>query len=204
MSLRDDIRSALSSVAASLPDAAHTLAHGEFENGVAVQGSSCYIAAPISADEPAEATRLIVDASRFPTLANGHAVSFDGSLRVVTSLVADPVSATLTVGVSQPFEQWPVIYSIRRRSGNSVRANKFPLDILLLENGTASGALDAFGPTASVSYTAIIRRDDWPENTDPEPADTIDAVCDGVSVALKVSSSVRHDGWYILNCRTRG
>ena len=78
-----------------------------------------------------------------------------------------------------------------------------PLDILLLENGTADNFSDALAPTYATAYTVAVRLADWPEVSSPEPSDTIEVAPDGHPLILKVSTVTRHGGWYILKCRTR-
>lgn len=204
MGLREDFRNALGSIAAAVPDATHTLRHGEDEHGAVVQSSSRDFTEPVSDTAPAEAARYIANAADFPTLDEGAAVELDGSLRVVVSMKTDPVGATFTVGLSAEFEKCPAAYTGTRREAGHVRQIKHPLDILLLENGTADNYTDALAPTYATAYTAAIRRADWPEVSDPEPSDTIGVAPGGHPLPLKVSTVTRHDGWYILKCRTRG
>jgi hypothetical protein len=117
---------------------------------------------------------------------------------------SDPVGATFTVGLSAEFEKCPAAYKGTRREDGKARTIRHPLDILILESGTADNFTDAIAPTYATAYTAAIRRADWPEVTDPEPSDTIEVAPDGHPLTLKVSTVTRHGGWYILKCRTRG
>ena len=204
MGLREDFRNALGSIAAAVPDATHTMRHGENENGAVVQSSSRNFAEPVSDTAPAEAASFIANAADFPTLDEGAAVELDGSLRAVVSMKTDAVGATVTVGLSAEFEKCPAAYTGTRREAGHVRQIKHPLDILLLESGTADLPTDALAPTYATAYIAAIRRTDWPEVSDPEPSDTIEVAPDGHPLTLKVSTVTRHGGWYILKCRTRG
>lgn len=204
MGLREDFRNALGSIAAAVPDATHTMRHGENENGAVVQSSSRNFAEPVSDAAPAEAASFVANAADFPTLDEGAAVELDGSLRAVVSMKIDAVGATVTVGLSAEFEKCPAAYTGTRREAGHVRQIKHPLDILLLENGTADNFADALAPTYATAYTVAIRRDDWPEVTAPDPSDTIEVAPGGHPLTLKVSTVTRHDGWYILKCRTRG
>lgn len=204
MGLREDFRNALGSIADAMPDATHRLRHGENEQGPVVQSRSRDFAETVSETEPAEVTRVIANAGLFPTLDDGEAVELDGSLRVVTSLKTDPIGATFTVGLSAEFEKTPATYRGTRRENGSRREIIHPLDVLTLENGTADNFADALAPTYATAYVVAIRREDWPEVTNPEPSDTIEIAKDGYAVALKVSTATRHDGWFILKCRTRG
>lgn len=204
MSLREDFRNALGSIAAAVPEAVRTMRHGETEQGAVVQSSSRDFAETVSDAAPAEAARYVANAADFPTLEQGAAVELGESLRVVVSMKTDPVGATFTVGLSAEFEKCPAAYKGTRRENGKARTIQHPLDILLLENGTADNYTDALAPTYATAYIAAIRRTDWPEVSDPEPSDTIEVAPDGHPLTLKVSTVTRHGGWYILKCRTRG
>lgn len=204
MSLREDFRNALGSIAAAVPEAVRTMRHGETEQGAVVQSSSRDFAEAVSDAAPAEAARYVANAADFPTLEQGAAVELGESLRVVVSMKTDPVGATFTVGLSAEFEKCPAAYKGTRRENGKARTIQHPLDILLLENGTADNFADALAPTYATAYIAAIRRADWPEVSDPEPSDTIEVAPDGHPLTLKVSTVTRHGGWYILKCRTRG
>lgn len=204
MSLREDFRNALGSIAAAVPEAVRTMRHGETEQGAVVQSSSRDFAEAVSDAAPEEAARYVANAADFPTLEQGAAVELGESLRVVVSMKTDPVGATFTVGLSAEFEKCPAAYKGTRRENGKARTIQHPLDILLLENGTADNYTDALAPTYATAYIAAIRRADWPEVSDPEPSDTIEVAPDGHPLTLKVSTVTRHGGWYILKCRTRG
>lgn len=204
MGLREDFRNALGSIAAAVPEAVRTMRHGETEQGAVVQSSSRDFAEAVSDAAPAEAARYVANAADFPTLEQGAAVELGESLRVVVSMKADPVGATFTVGLSAEFEKCPAAYKGTRRENGKARTIQHPLDILLLENGTADNYTDALAPTYATAYIAAIRRADWPEVTEPEPSDVLEVAPDGHPFALKVSAVTRHDGWYIMKCRTRG
>ena len=204
MSLREDFRNALGSIAAAVSEAVRTMRHGETEQGAVVQSSSRDFAEAVSDAAPAEAARYVANAADFPTLEQGAAVELGESLRVVVSMKTDPVGATFTVGLSAEFEKCPAAYKGTRRENGKARTIQHPLDILLLENGTADNYTDALAPTYATAYIAAIRRADWPEVSDPEPSDTIEVAPDGHPLTLKVSTVTRHGGWYILKCRTRG
>lgn len=203
MGLRDDFRDAMNTIITAAADAAHTMRHGEAEVGQVVQSSSREFAEPVTADAPAEAARYICNAANFPTLERGEAVEIDDTLRVVVSLKEDPVGATFTAGMSAPFEKTPATYSGKRRDTGSVRQLWFPVAALYIENGVADNFTNAAAPTYATGYTLAIRREDWQDATDPEVADAVEIAPDGYAIPLKVSAVTRHDGWYILNCRTR-
>jgi len=204
MSLREDFRNALGSIAAAVPEAVRTMRHGEWEQGAVVQSSSRNFAASVSDTAPAEAAWYVANAADFPTLDEGAAVELGESLRVVVSMKSDPVGATFTVGLSAEFEKCPAAYKGTRRENGKARTIQHPLDVLLLETGTADNYADALAPTYATAYTVAVRRTDWPEVTEPEPSDVLEVAPGGHPFALKVSTVTRHDGWYILKCRTRG
>jgi len=204
MSLREDFRNALGSIAAAVPEAVRTMRHGETEQGAVVQSSSRDFAEAVSDAAPEEAARYVANAADFPTLEQGAAVELGESLRVVVSMKTDPVGATFTVGLSAEFEKCPAAYKGTRRENGKARTIQHPLDILLLENGTADNYADALAPTYATAYIAAIRADDWPETSAPDPSDTIEVAPGGHPLVLKVSTATRHGGWYILKCRTRG
>lgn len=203
MGLREDFRNALGAIATAAPEAVRTMRHGETEQGAVVQSSSRDFAEAVSDAAPAEVARYVANAADFPTLEQGAAVELGESLRVVVSMKTDPVGATFTVGLSAEFEKCPAAYKGTRRENGKARTIQHPLDILLLENGTADNYTDALAPTYATAYIAAIRRTDWPEVSDPEPSDTIEVAPDGHPLTLKVSTVTRHGGWYILKCRTR-
>ena len=204
MALREDFRNALGAIATAVPEAARTMRHGEWESGPVVQSSSRDIAEAVSDAAPGEAARYVANAADFPTLERGAAVELGESLRVVVSLKEDAVGATFTVGLSAEFEICPAAYKGTRRENGRARTIQHPLDILLLENGTADNYTDALAPTYAEAYLVAIRGADWPESSAPEPSDTIEVAPDGHPLTLKVSTVTRHGGWYILKCRTRG
>ena len=203
MGLREDFRNALGSIAAAVPEAVRTMRHGETEQGAVVQSSSRDFAEAVSDASPSEAARYVANAADFPTLELGAAVELGESLRVVVSMKSDPVGATFTIGLSAEFEKCPAAYKGTRRENGKARTIQHPLDILLLENGTADNFSDALAPTYATAYTVAVRLADWPEVSSPEPSDTIEVAPDGHPLILKVTTVTRHGGWYILKCRTR-
>ena len=212
MGLREDFRSALGAIAAAAPEATATMRHGE-ESGAIVQASSRDFAGSVSDAAPDEAARYVANAADFPTLEVGSAVEISvadtsrmssPSFRAVVSMKEDAVGATITIGLSAEFDKCPASYSGTRRIAGAVRTLRHSIDVLLLEGGTADNYTDALAPTYATAYTVAIRRADWPEESDPEVSDTIEAAPDYGAIVLKVSTVTRHGGWYILKCRTRG
>jgi hypothetical protein len=188
----------------SLSGCSEVLRHGEQYATVTCVGTSQRGGDEVSDAGVSENCRVLANVADFPVLQIGDAVELGTSLRVVTSCNSGPINVLLTVGLSAAFEKCPAAYTGTRREAGHVRQIKHPLDILLLESGTADNFTDAIAPTYATAYTAAIRRADWPEVTDPEPSDTIEVAPDGHPLTLKVSTVTRHGGWYILKCRTRG
>jgi hypothetical protein len=203
MGIREDIANVIGSIAATMPEAAHTLRHGT-ASGKVVQSSARDFAETVSEVGPAEVARYIATAADFPELDKGAAVELDGSLRVVVSLKTDPIGATYTVGMSDTFESNSATYRGKRREDGAVRSFQHPLSVLVLESGTADTFADALAPSYAVVYLVALRAEDWPEVTAPEVSDTIEVAPDCHPVTLKVSTVSRHGGWYVLKCRTKG
>ena len=196
-----------------IPDCSEVMRHGERTAKVTRVGSPSAGGEPLMGDEPAENCRVLALAADFPELARGEAVELGRTFRVVLSCTADIAGAGYTVGLSDAFEKCPACYTGTRRESGQVRQIKHPLDVLILETGTADNYADALAPTCATAYTVAIRRDDWPETSEPDPSDQLEvcpqAGCGAAtgpvrSITLKVSTVSRHDGWYILKCRSRG
>ena len=185
------------------PDCSEVLRHGERTAKVTRIGSPYVGTDPLTGDDVAEAVRVLAFVADFPALCKGEAVELGQTFRVVTSCRMDIAGAGYTVGLSAAFDKCPAAYKGTRRENGKARTIQHPLDILLLENGTADNYTDALAPTYATAYIAAIRRADWPEVSDPEPSDTIEVAPDGHPLTLKVSTVTRHGGWYILKCRTR-
>jgi hypothetical protein len=204
MGIREDIRNALGAIVVAVPESTVVMRHGEYERGTVVQVSSRDFTGSVSETGPAEAARYVVNAGEFPTLEEGSAVELADTLRVVVSMKIDPVGATYTVGLSAEFDKCPATYTGTRREEGSVRKIALPLDVLLLEDGNANIHADAYAPSYATAYIVAVRLADWPEVSAPEMADTIEVAPGGHPVLLKVSTVTRHDGWYVLKCRTKG
>ena len=188
----------------SLSGCSEVLRYGEQSATVTRIGRSQRGGDEVSDAGVSENCRVLAYVADFPTLQTGEAVELGTSLRVVTSCATGPVNALLTVGLSAAFENCPALYKGTRREDGNVRAIRHTVDLLLLENGTAENYTDAIAPTYATAYIAAIRRDDWPEESAPEVSDTMEVAPGGLPFVLKVSSVTRHDGWYLLKCRTKG
>ena len=208
MSLCDIFDGARESIAAALPDATAEMRHGENERGVVLQTSGEEVAEAVSDSAPEEAARFCaLRPADFKTLERGSAVEIGESLRVVTSLKRAVGGAHLSFGVSAAFDKCKAAYSGTRRESGAVRNIRHPLDVLALESGGMYESLDSVAPAAETTWTVAIRRADWPETTDPQISDSLSLGRDGQTasnLSLTVAAVSRHDGWYILKCRTRG
>lgn len=209
MGIREDIRAALGSIAAAIPESVRTMRHGDGECGAVVQSSSREFADDLTTDGPTEAARFRASAADFPTLGRGAAVELGESVRVVTSLNADPVGATLSVGLSAAFEKCPAAWSGRRAAtaSSAARAIGFTLDALALEDAAAPSApADSVGPSDGRSWTVCIRAADWPEVEPPQVGDEIRIrdPQDGRDLRLRAASVSRGGGWWTLRARPRG
>lgn len=188
-----------------IPDCSEVMRHGERTAKVTRIGSPSVGGEPLMGDEPAENCRVLAMASDFPTLARGEAVELGRTFRVVTSCTADIAGAGYTVGLSDAFEKCPAAYSGTRRESGRVRSLYFPISVLMLETGAAESYGDAITPFAEKTYTVALRRADWPEVSEPKVSDSFCVSPDGrADFNLNVASVTRHDGWYVLKCRTRG
>ena len=178
-----------------------TLRHGERAAKVTRIGSTSRGEDAVAETDVFEQCRVLASASDFPRLSKGSAVELGDTVRVVTSASADITKTLLTVGLSAEFEKCPAAYKGTRREDGGVRTLDFPLDVLLLESGTADGITDAAAPSIVPTYIVAIRREDWCDETTPNFGDELTAAKDGVPIAIKVLSAERSDGWYILKCR---
>lgn len=188
-----------------IPDCSEVMRCGERTATVTRVGSPSRGGEPLMGGEPAESCRVLVMASDFPELARGDAVELGRSLRVVTSCHADIVGVGYIVGLSAEFEKCPAAYSGTRRKDGRVCQLRCPLDVLLLESGVDASYLDDVAPAMEKMYSVAIRRADWPEVSDPEVSDFVLASPYGkTALNMRVSAVARHDGWFILKCRTHG
>lgn len=187
-----------------LPDCSEVLRHGERTAKVTRIGSPYVGNDPLTGDDVAEAVRVLAFVADFPALCKGEAVELGQTFRVVTSCRMDIAGAGYTVGLSAEFEKCPAAYSGSRRENGRVRQFRHPLDVLLLETGRDASYIDGIAPAMETSYTVAVRRADWPEATGPDPSDAFEVAPGGIPFTLRVASATRHDGWYIIKCRTRG
>lgn len=209
MGIREDIRAALGSIAAAIPESVRTMRHGDGECGAVVQSSSREFADDLTTDGPTEAARFRASAADFPTLERGAAVELEGTVRVVTSLNADPVGATFSFGLSAEFEKCPAAWSGRRAAtaATGARAIAFTIDALVLEDDAAPSApADSIGPSDGRSWTVCVRAADWPEVEPPQVGDEIriSDPHDGRELRLRAASISRGGGWWTLRVRPRG
>lgn len=192
-----EIQSALASLCASLPDASLEMRHGE-EAGLVLSASSRDLSGEaVSADGPQEMRRVVARRCDFPSVAKGSAVELDGALHLVTGARADPVGASLSLGLSGPFGSVRAAWTRRGAS--------FPVPVLALEDAALPSAwADAAATASGQSWTVCVPAAEWPEPVPPQAGD--DVRLDGPSgeVRLRVASAARDGGWWTLRARPRG
>lgn len=193
MGLRETFRNALGSIAAALPDATHTLRHGEDEHGAVVQSSSRDFAEAVSESGPTEVARYIANGADFPTLEEGSAVELDGGLRVVVSMKADAIGATFAVGLTAELEKCRAAY---RRPGTRLSQ---PVDVLAVEGEVIDPDGDAFAPTTLRQWTVALPVESWLDPAEPQIGDAIEL--EGAN--LRVASVSKRDGFFIISARAR-
>lgn len=204
MDFREEIADALAAVAGAFPGASLGMRLGDGPFAPAVRCSSSESGDAVTEDAPAEEFRLACSAADFPGIGAGDPAELsDGTLRAVTSVRRDPAGASLSVGVSRPFEPQAAAYSGTRRAGASARTLRLPVNALFLETGVSDAAPGAPSPSYAATFLAAIRREDWRDESGPAPSDTLDLARGGRRLRLKVSSAARKPGWYILKCREK-
>lgn len=181
-----------------MPDCSVVLRQGEHSATVTRVGTTQRGGDALMGEGINEGVRVLASAADFPGLAKGSAVELGDSFRVVVSASTDPAGAALSISLSAEFENHPATYRGTRREGEKARTFRIPLNVLLLDGGPASNFDDAIAPTCATSYTAAVRRTDWPESSDPELGDVMEVALDGRPVVVKVSAVARHEGWFIL------
>lgn len=207
MGLREDIRTALAGVAVTLPQASFDMRHGE-ESGFVVQVSARETVDAVSEDSPNEAVRFIAPASSFPTLDKGSLVEVGGVYRLVTSLRTDPVGASLSFGASDAMDAITARYTGTRRDGDTVRRLNDPVNILAIESAALPPMYgEAAAPGYEQSWNLCIAEDAWLDTSAPQISDALEfehPKHDHETLRLRVSSVVKHDGWWMLKARPRG
>lgn len=214
------IESAINALCASLHDAVQTMRHGEAQARV-LAASSCDLSSDTLAQSEGarEMRRVIAKRRDFPTLSTGDAVEVDGFLSVVTSLRADPVSASLTIGLSAAFMPCRIAYSLKRPQSKTVSSSaratiplfvSFPLNALALEDTALPSAYaDAPAFQYTPSWTVAIPVAQWLEPTPPQVGDelrfdTTEHNAPIRELCLKVTSAVSNAGVWLLRARPRG
>ena len=187
------IEAAVASLAASLPDAAIGMRHGEAVGTVLASSSRELTGDTVAADAPQEMRRYIGTRSAFPDLCKGSTVEIGGAWHLVTSCRTDPVGASLSFGVSAPLDEVAAIY---RRPGASIRQT---LRVLAVESEVLDVWSDSVAPTACRAWFLAVSADHWLETTEPQVGD--EATIDGR--VLRVAAVAKHDGCWLLTCRAR-
>ena len=187
------IEAAVASLAASLPDAAFGMRHGEAVGTVLASSSRELSGDTVAADAPQEMRRYIGTRSVFPDLTKGSTVEIGGKWHLVTSCRTDPVGASLSFGVSAPLDEVAAIY---RRPGTQVRQ---PLRVLAVESEVLDVWSDSLAPTACRAWFVALSAEHWLETTEPQVGDEI--TIDGTT--MRVAAVAKHDGCLVLTCRAR-
>ena len=187
------IEAAVASLAASLPDAAFGMRHGEAVGTVLASSSRELSGDTVAADAPQEMRRYIGTRSVFPDLTKGSTVEIGGKWHIVTSCRTDPVGASLSFGVSAPLDEVAAIY---RRPGTQVRQ---PLRVLAVESEVLDVWSDSLAPTACRAWFVALSAEHWLETTEPQVGDEI--TIDGTT--MRVAAVAKHDGCWVLTCRAR-
>ena len=187
------IEAAVASLAASLPDAAFGMRHGEAVGTVLASSSRELSGDTVAADAPQEMRRYIGTRSAFPDLTKGSTVEIGGKWHLVTSCRTDPVGASLSFGVSAPLDEVAAIY---RRPGTQVRQ---PLRVLAVESEVLDVWSDSLAPTACRAWFVALSAEHWLETTEPQVGDEI--TIDGTT--MRVAAVAKHDGCWVLTCRAR-
>lgn len=209
MGLVQDIESAIADVADALPDAALEMRYGEAV-GVVLSASSIELSGePVTGESPQERRRVIGKRLDFPDIAEGSLVELDGVPHLTTTLRTDPVTASLTVGLSAPLTECPAAYSGTRRVDGAAVTLKFPMDILAVENAALPNVYgDAPAPIIAQSWTCCVAAEKWPDVTPPQTGDelafTVTRYGTTYDIRLRVSQAIRNHGWWILTARPRG
>lgn len=197
-SLVSIVEDALSGVATALPDAVRQLTHG-YEAGNAIKSSSVEMSGEaVSVSGAIEKFRVIAKASDFPTIAADALVTFADAPHIVTSLRSDPISASLTIGLSEPLSR--CFASVRGSRGS----NHFntPINLLAVNNGLGTDYADGYAPVEVYSWTLCVAIDDWLWDGEPHIGDEFRFEKSGSQV-VKVARCTRRDGFFILNARSR-
>lgn len=194
------IQAAIASLSASLPDASLAMRHGDAEGVVLAVSSRDLSGDTVTADAPQEMRRVVGRSCDFPSVAKGSAVELAGELHVVTSARTDPVGASLTLGLSAPFDNMRISYA--RRGGKP-----FPMSVLALEDASAPSAFaDATAPLEGQTWTVCIVASQWMETAAPAVGDEMIIFSErtGTDLRLRVASVVADGERWMLRARPRG
>ena len=187
------IEAAVASLAASLPDAALSMRHGEAAGTVLASSSRELSGDTVSADAPQEMRRLVGRRCDFPALEKGSTVELEGAWHIVTSCRTDPVGASLSFGVSAALDAVAAVY---RRAGTRIRQ---PLRVLAVESEVLDVWSDSVAPTACRAWFVALSAEHWLETGDPQVGDEVEVGGN----TLRVAAVAKHDGYWLLTCRAR-
>ena len=187
------IESAIASLAASIPDAAIPMRHGDCAGTVLSSSSRELSGDTVSADAPQEMRRVVARRCDFPSLGKGAAVELGGEWHIVTSASTDPVGASLSLGLSAPLGEFAAAY---RRPGTQIRQ---PLKVLAVESEVLDAWGDSFAPTQCRAWFVAFASEHWLETKEPQVGDEL-AIDENV---LRVAAVAKSTGFYVLTCRAR-
>lgn len=176
-----------------MPDCSETLRQGERSATVTRVGTTSRGEEALTDSDVVEGVRVLALAADFPDISKGRLVSLSGTWRIVTAARTDPACATLSLGLSAPLDEMTAAY---RRPGTQIRQ---PLHVLAVESDVLEAWADNLAPTASRGWFVAFASTDWLETTDPRIGDelTLDAA------TMRVASVAKHDGYWLLTCRSR-
>ena len=188
-----------------IPDCSEVLRHGGRSAEVTRVGSVSKGGDSVTDSDVNENVRVLADAADFPDLSQGNVVALADTLRIVTSCNADISRKLLTVGLSSAMSECPAAYAGTRRVHGRVRNLDFTQTVLALETSGFDYGADVAAPSVIQTWVVCIAADLWPDETPPGISDEIRLSCqqDNAPVLLRVSSVVRHDGYWILRTRPR-
>ncbi len=187
-----------------IPDCSEVLRHGGRSAEVTRVGSVSKGGDAMTETDVSESIRVLADAADFPDLSQGNVVTLGDEIHIVTSCRADISRKLLTVGLSSSLLECPAEYTGTRRVHGRVRNLDFTQTVLALEASGIDYGGDVAAPSVIQTWVVCIAVDLWPDETPPGISDALELhhPQGGLSL-LRVSSVVRHDGYWILRARPR-
>lgn len=188
------IEAAIAALHQSIPSASHQMRHGNYVGRVLAVSGVELTGETLTADYPQEVCRVTGVVSEFPDITRGSTVEMDGKMHIVTSARKDPVGASVVMGLSSSMAE--IVASYTRASTPIWQG----AHLLAVESDILDVAGENYAPTTARAWFVCISADEWYETkSEPQIGDTIK--WDGGHV--RVASVAKHDGLYILTCRSR-